>query len=155
MPCSSQLPVLLFTMHLCIRSVSASVSGPNIEGWTRCGRNNSVIRVSDVVVSPQPVEPGKVISINVSMHQSRSIEGGKLTAAVRYVGVPVYKQSGDLCDALSCPSPAGDGLLMIQQFMPRFIPRFGSLVLRLSAESLEGDPLLCIDINLSRNELIS
>lgn len=153
MSCHPLLPLLLISTMQCIRSVSTCMSEPN-RVWSHCGRNNSVIQVSKVVITPKPVQPGKMVSINVSIHQSESIEGGTLSAGVRYAGVPVYRQCGDLCDALHCPSPAGDGLLVIRQHMPRFLPRFGSLVLRLSAQSLDGDPLLCLDINLSRDGFI-
>lgn len=50
------------------------------------------------------------------------VGGGTLDVQVKYLGFKVYSSSGDLCEGLPCPLPAGPQTLTFKQQLPKVAP---------------------------------
>lgn len=55
-------------------------------------------------------------------HADVEVGGGTLDVQVKYLGFKVYSSSGDLCEGLPCPLPAGPQTLTFKQQLPKVAP---------------------------------
>lgn len=139
----AQSPVILVLLGIYI-SLCGAVE------WHLCGSDSEAISIKDVAVSPDPIQAGleTIFILDASQRQDVEVYAGTLEASVKYLGVRVFKKTGDLCEALSCPLLPGDSSLALKQTMPGFLPP-GKMVLTLQATRNDSLPLFCVDIELN------
>jgi hypothetical protein len=99
--------------------------------------------VKSVDVEPQPLVPGKKVTVAVSGTLAERLTDGTYSADVRYRGFEVAQRSGSLRDVT--PLPAGPGPVTVGATLdvPRRTPA-GSYELRFSAADQNGATLTCL-----------
>ncbi|KAM3687832.1 hypothetical protein ACJW30_10G105400 [Castanea mollissima] len=118
------------------------------------------VKVSGVVVSPNPVVSGKPATFNISatidnflifyfiLFICKPISSGKVVIDVSYFGVHVHTEYHDLSEEISCPIAAGKFVLSHSQTLPGFTPP-GSYTLKMTLEDGNNQMLTCISFKLS------
>ncbi|KAM4114179.1 hypothetical protein ACJW30_04G050700 [Castanea mollissima] len=80
------------------------------------------VKVSGVVVSPNPVVLGKPATFNISATTGKPISSGKVVIDISYFGVHVHTENHDLSEEISYPIAAGKFVLSHSQTLPGFTP---------------------------------
>ncbi|XP_030960728.1 uncharacterized protein LOC126724783 [Quercus robur] len=106
------------------------------------------VKVSGVVVSPNPVVSGKPATFNISATTGKPISSGKVVIDVSYFGVHVHTENHDLSEEISCPIAAGKFVLSHSQTLPGFTPP-GSYTLKMTLEDGNNQLLTCISFKFS------
>ncbi|KAK7839080.1 uncharacterized protein LOC112040822 [Quercus suber] len=91
------------------------------------------VKVSGVVVSPNPVVSGKPATFNISATTGKPISSGKVVIDVSYFGVHVHTENHDLSEEISCPIAAGNFVLSHSQTLPGFTPPVSLILLDLNS----------------------
>ncbi|XP_076950002.1 uncharacterized protein LOC143622859 [Bidens hawaiensis] len=106
-------------------------------------RKDYVVTVTGVEVSPDPITRDQETSFVVSAFTDKPLSGGKVVIRVAYFGISVFSQTGDLCDNISCPIPAGGFTISYSQFLPVIAPP-GSYTRTLKVQDGYTKELTCI-----------
>ncbi|XP_076890740.1 uncharacterized protein LOC143541948 [Bidens hawaiensis] len=106
-------------------------------------RKEYAVTVTGVAVSPDPITRDQETSFIISAFTDKPLSGGKVVIRVAYFGISVFSQTGDLCDNISCPIPAGDFTISYSQFLPMIAPP-GSYTLTLKVQDGHTKELTCI-----------
>lgn len=112
--------------------------------FTTCA-SGAHFRVDSVDITPQPLVPGKKVSISASGVLDERLTGGAYTADVRYMGVSVLDWSGPIGDLITLPAPAGPATMGASIKVPREAPE-GSYELTFSAVDQNRAALTCLVI---------
>ncbi|KAI3696837.1 hypothetical protein L6452_29417 [Arctium lappa] len=134
--------VLLYSLFVIAPSIYAT-------DFKYCNKKKEyAIKVSGVVITPDPITRGTETSFTISAYTDKPISGGKVVIDVAYFGWGVYSETGDLCAKTSCPVPAGDFAISHSQFLPAFAPP-GSYTLSLKMQDGNKNELTCIKFDFS------
>merc|ERR1712178_521139 len=106
------LSLALLTLALSIHAVSALQ-------WKYCEGEEWEAKVHNVSMSPDPARAGGEINIIIDGKIGREVQGGELDLKVLFHGIPVYKETDDLCDRTSRPAN-GDWIINAKQKLPKF-----------------------------------
>lgn len=111
--------------------------------FTTCA-DHAHFRVTAVDVTPQPLVPGKKVSISASGTLEHRLTGGTYQAEVRYMGFRVLQRSGSVGELITLPAQAGPATMGAAQLkVPRDAPE-GSYELQFSAVDQHNDTLTCL-----------
>jgi hypothetical protein len=121
------------------------VAGPAVASpapFSTCASDGK-FAVKSVDVEPQPLVPGKKVSVAVSGTLAERLTDGTYSANVRYRGIEVAQRTGSLRDVT--PLPAGPGPVTVGATLevPRRTPS-GSYELQFSAADQDGATLTCL-----------
>ncbi|KAJ1287806.1 hypothetical protein BS78_02G038900 [Paspalum vaginatum] len=105
------------------------------------------VKVSGVKIDPDPVEPGKAATFNISAYTDKPIENGKLVIDVKYFFFYVHSETRDICGETSCPA-TGDFVLSHQQTLPGITPP-GSYTIYMKILGDNNEELSCISFGFS------
>lgn len=111
--------------------------------FTNCADSGAHFRVDSVDITPQPLVPGKKVSISVRGLLDEQLTGGSYTADVRYMGVSVLDWTGPISDLITLPAPAGPATMAASMKVPREAPE-GSYELRFAAVDQNSAALTCL-----------
>lgn len=100
-------------------------------------------RVESVDVTPQPLVPGKKVSISVKGTLDERLTAGTYAAEVRYMGVSVLQRSGPLGELITLPAGPGPATMGTSLKVPREAPE-GSYELTVSAVDQQAATLTCL-----------
>lgn len=136
-------------------ALTSIVSSENLP-FTTCGSGSAT--VSSIDVSPYPVKGGQDLTVKVVGDMTKAVSAGEFKVTAKFLGIPVYTTSGDLCtlgDEFKCPHDAGDLNIVYSQKLPS-IPVSGKISLEISANDQDGNSLLCIDstVKVGKNQSI-
>lgn len=123
------------------------VAGPAVASpapFTTC-TSEGKFAVKSVDVEPQPLAPGKKVSVAVSGTLAGRLTDGTYGADVRYRGIDVARQTGSLRDLTSLPAGPGPVTLSATLEVPKRTPE-GSYELRFSAADQDGATLTCLTV---------
>ena len=125
--------------------------GGNVENaraveWSVC--RHGAMNVTDLELLPDPIQAGVPANFRLFTDHDVDVESGNLKASVNYMGIPVFKKTGDLCKSpVLCPLNPGKNILNLIENMPGFLPP-GRMVLTLHATRPDGLDLFCVDVFL-------
>lgn len=111
--------------------------------FTTCAPQGAHFQVSSVDITPQPLVPGKKVSISASGTLHEQLTGGTYQAEVRYMGVSVLQRSGSVGELIALPAPAGPATMGTKLKVPREAPE-GSYELQFSAVDQNNATLTCL-----------
>eukprot|EP00250_Pteridium_aquilinum_P009287 c18570_g1_i1 orf=191-745(-) len=115
--------------------------------WKPCSSTEDYrVSVTDVKVNPDPVIRGSDALFEIPAVAKETIEGGRVTIQVYYLGVPVHTEENDLCTRTSCPIAPGEFSISSAEGLPSFTPT-GSYRLDMRIQNTDGDLLTCLKIN--------
>ncbi len=100
-------------------------------------------RVTSVDITPQPLVPGKKVSVRVSGTLDEQVTAGTYQAEVRYMGMSVLQRSGSVGEWVALPTGPGPTTLKASMNVPREAPA-GSYELIVSAVDQNQATLACL-----------
>ncbi|MGI4329169.1 uncharacterized protein LOC130767902 [Actinidia eriantha] len=103
---------------------------------------NYVVKVHDVVISPDPVKTGEPTTFTIKASTNQALTGGKLALDVSYFGIKVHSETHNICEKTSCPISVGKFVLSHTQTLPGITPP-GSYTLKLKIEDEKKHQLTC------------
>ncbi|PSR86427.1 Phosphatidylglycerol/phosphatidylinositol transfer protein [Actinidia chinensis var. chinensis] len=103
---------------------------------------NYVVKVHDVVISPDPVKTGEDTTFTIKASTSQALTGGKLALDVSYFGIKVHSETHNICEKTSCPISVGKFVLSHTQTLPGITPP-GSYTLKMKIEDEKNHQLTC------------
>ncbi|XP_042510380.1 putative phosphatidylglycerol/phosphatidylinositol transfer protein DDB_G0282179 [Macadamia integrifolia] len=131
---------LLFAAFLIVPSVQA-------KAVRYCDRKgNYAVKVSGIEMSPDPVVRGEPATFSIIASTGEAISGGKMLIDVSYFGVPIHKETHDLCGETSCPVSLGDFVISHTQVLPGYTPP-GSYTLKMTMSDADGNVLTCVSFD--------
>ncbi|XP_043698353.1 putative phosphatidylglycerol/phosphatidylinositol transfer protein DDB_G0282179 [Telopea speciosissima] len=131
---------LLFAAFLLIPSIQA-------KKVNYCDRQGSyAVKVSGVEMSPDPVVRGQPATFSIIASAGEAISGGNMVIDVSFFGVPIHKETHDLCGETSCPVSVGDFVISHTQVLPGFTPP-GSYTLKMTMTDADGKMLTCVSFD--------
>ncbi|KAI4304790.1 hypothetical protein MLD38_040259 [Melastoma candidum] len=105
------------------------------------------VKVRDVGISPNPVEPGKPTTFDIYASSDQALPKGKVVIKVLYHGILLRTETHNICEAMSCPIASGEFTLSHTQNLPAFAPP-GLYTLKITMEDDENNQqLTCISFN--------
>lgn len=110
--------------------------------FTTCA-SGATFHVTSVDITPQPLVPGKKVSISASGTLHEQLTGGTYQAEVRYMGVSVLQRSGSVGELIALPAKAGPATMGTKLKVPREAPE-GSYELQFSAVDQNNATLTCL-----------
>merc|ERR1712046_129342 len=123
-------------------TLACSLVCTNALDWRYCEGEEWEAKVHNVSMSPDPARAGGEINIIIDGKIGREVQGGELDLKVLFHGIPVYKETDDLCDRTSCPAN-GDWIINAKQKLPKFaLP--GKYELQVNAMDSESSNLVCL-----------
>ena len=134
--------VTLLVLGVAIAAATPVAASP--APFTSCAPQ-STLQVNSVDIEPQPLVPGKKVTVRADGTLSERLTDGTYNADVRYMGVSVQQLSGSLGEVISLP--AGPGPVTVQRKfkVPKQAPS-GSYELTVSATDQNGATLTCLTV---------
>ena len=126
-------------------AATVPLAGPAVAApapFTTCA-DHGHFRVTSVDVTPQPLVPGKKVSIRASGTLEEQLTGGTYQADIRYMGVSVLQRSGSIGELIALPAEPGPTTMGTRVKVPREAPE-GSYELRFSAVDQNNATLTCL-----------
>lgn len=112
--------------------------------FTSCA-SDAKLQVTSVDIEPQPLVPGKKVTVRVSGTLSEQLTGGAYDADIRYMGVSVQHLSGSVGELITLPAQPGPVIVQRTMKVPNRAPS-GSYELSVSATDQNGAPLTCLTV---------
>jgi len=126
--------------------LGAKVENARAVEWSVC--RHGAMNVTNLELLPDPIQAGVPANFRLFTDHDVDVESGNLKASVNYMGIPVFKKTGDLCKSpVLCPLSPGENILNLIENMPGFLPP-GRMVLTLHATRPDGLDLFCVDVFL-------
>lgn len=138
-----QLSTAAAVLALAATVPSASPAAAAPAPFTSCAPGDARFHVSSVDVTPQPLVPGKKVSIRATGTLHEKLTGGTYQAEVRYLGVSVLQRSGSIGQLIALPAAAGPATMKAKVKVPREAPE-GSYELQFSAVDQNNATLTCL-----------
>ena len=117
--------------------------------WKNC-RKGLPFNVTEVLVDPYPVVPGKEVIITSIGTQNEVVRGGNWSANIAYGPIHLQEMSGDVCGlAPKCPCPCSDKIVTTE--LKTMVNRFafnGIFNGQFTSIDQNGDPLSCVMFDL-------
>lgn len=117
--------------------------------WKNC-HAGLPFNVTEVVVEPYPVEPGKEVSITSIGRQTEVVTGGNWSAYIAYGRLHLQELEGEVCGlAPKCPCPCSDK--QVTTVLKTMVNRFaftGEYNGRFTSVDQSGKPLSCVQFYL-------
>ena len=113
--------------------------------WSDCGGGATVLTVNGVALGPDPVRAGGNFTLSLDCTSVDSIRAGTFVTEVFLAGVPVHKETDDLCSKAVCPVAVGKTVIKTVTFMPGITPR-GRYRIQLTGFLPDGLPDICAEI---------
>ena len=123
------------------------VAGPVVASpapFTTCAADGR-FTVTSVDVEPQPLVPGKEVTVAVSGTLAAQVTDGTYSVDVRYRRISVVRRTGSLRDVTSLPAGPGPITVGTTLTVPRRTPA-GSYELRVDAADQDGATLTCLEV---------
>ncbi|KAJ1478276.1 ML domain-containing protein [Baffinella frigidus] len=124
------------------------IAAPAPPEWTDCGGGATTLTVKSVDVSPSIVPPGKNFTLTITCESADQITGGSFITQVYLLGVPVYKETDNLCNKHPCPISEGAMTLVTTTLMPSITPK-GRYDIKVTGMGDDELPVICADIHFS------
>jgi hypothetical protein len=104
-------------------------------------------------VSPSPLVAGNPFSVNFQGQLSESLTGGKVSVSVKFIGIPVFSKTYDLCQLVeqggqSCPVSAGPLSISKSENFPSQAPA-GSYTGQVTVTDQNGAEVTCVKFALT------
>jgi hypothetical protein len=121
-------------------------------GWVNCGDSSDHAQNMKVAMSPGfTVHSGDAYTDTSSYTLDKTVTGGTAKYDVTLSGIPVFKQTNDLCDDLAesdtpCPIAAGDINSVSTGEVPSGIPH-GMLESKTEWFDQDGERIFCLKFN--------
>jgi len=120
--------------------------------WSSCGQPSDHIKVTNVVLNPDP--PVRATACNITMYGSsdETITGGTMNLMITYLGIPVYQQTTPVCQLVPCPyaatANAAASLIVPASAVPSIAPS-GTYVGVSRITDQNGAELTCIQLEFT------
>lgn len=117
--------------------------------WDDCGTDTTDLKVTNVVLTPDPIIKGNNFTINIYT-SGVAVSGGTISFDVYFSGIKVFSDNMDICKETTCPLPAGTSKITHSQTLPAVTPS-GNYAIKATGKDLSGKSLLCTEIKFSVN----
>jgi hypothetical protein len=112
--------------------------------FTVCA-SDAMFQVRSVDIEPQPLVPGKKVTVKASGTLQEQLTGGSYSADLRYMGVSIQQLSGPVGQLITLPAQPGPATMGATVKVPKQTPQ-GSYELRFSAVDQNGSTLACLSV---------
>lgn len=137
---SARAAAAVLALAVIVPAASPAAAAP--APFTTCAPD-ARFQVSSVDVTPQPLVPGKKVSISASGTLDEQLTGGTYQADVRYMGVSVLQRSGSIGELIALPAGPGPATMGATLKVPREAPG-GAYELAFSAVDQNNASLTCL-----------
>lgn len=111
-----------------------------------CG---GLLNVTDVEMRPKAPQPGEDLTLILTIRNGfKKVEDGLSFYSLTAAGLTEEPQIDYLCDLVSCPIRFGTTMQRLDVYVPEFRGS-GTVRLELATHALE--PLICLDIKITKN----
>jgi hypothetical protein len=111
-----------------------------------CG---GLLNVTDVEMRPKAPQPGEDLTLILTIRNGfKKVEDGLSFYSLTAPNLAEEPQIDHLCDLVSCPIRFGDSKQRLDLYVPEFS---GSGTVRLELATRELEPLICLDIKITKN----
>jgi hypothetical protein len=123
--------------------LSSSISIAKIQD---CGKDTSILQLTDLALKPDPPIPGQLTDMTVKfVNPGVDITDGTVTTSITLNFIPFSPTVEPLCTNTKCPLVSGLNDRSTSNTFPDSIQ--GKLVSKIVWTTLDGSQLLCIQIN--------
>ncbi|BBN18818.1 hypothetical protein MPTK1_8g05740 [Marchantia polymorpha subsp. ruderalis] len=112
-----------------------------------CDSKNYPVTIKDVVIDPEPVVSGDLVTFTIPAYASEELKGGTVVVTVSLYGFKVHTERDDLCGKTECPIK-GDFSLSSSQALPVFTPP-GQYKLKFQVLDLNGKEQACASVGFA------
>ncbi|BBN03768.1 hypothetical protein MPTK1_2g26240 [Marchantia polymorpha subsp. ruderalis] len=105
------------------------------------------ITIKDVVINPEPVVSGDLVTFTVPAFTNLELQGGTVVVTVSLYGFKVHTEKDDICEKTACPVK-GDFALSSSQELPPFTPP-GLYKLKFQVLDNDGIEQACASVGFS------
>lgn len=121
--------------------------------FTNCGTSSDKLSIQSMSVSPSPLVAGNAFSVNFQGQLSEDLTGGKVSVSVKFIGIPVFSKTYDLCELVaqggqSCPVKAGGLSISKSENFPSQAPA-GSYTGQVTVTDQSGAEVTCVKFALT------
>ncbi|KAG6888687.1 Phosphatidylglycerol/phosphatidylinositol transfer protein [Termitomyces sp. Mi166 len=121
--------------------------------WTNCGQPTDAIQIEDIVVTPDPPQPGKDLTVKVTGKAQSVIEDGAYAEVSVKLGlVKLLQKTFDVCEearkanaTIQCPVQPGMYTVEQTVALPREIPR-AKFKVDVQGYTANDDDMLCLNL---------
>ena len=128
-----------------------------MDGWSYvdCGLPTDAIQVTSLVVSPDPPQPGKDLTVTVTGEATNVIEDGAYADVTVKLGlIKLLHKKFDVCEearnnniSVQCPVEKGTYTVVHTVPLPREIPRAKFLV-QVRGYTHDDEDMVCLDLKV-------
>lgn len=127
--------------------------------FTSCGSDSDILKIKEIVLSPDPPKGGKALTITATGTNSAVVSPGAEVAVTAKVGfLTVLSTTLDLCSyagevGYPCPVAPGDMTVKFSVDIPSNVPKLGVNV-KAVAKNADGAQLFCMSgkVQLTRDD---
>ncbi|KAL3677208.1 hypothetical protein R1sor_027156 [Riccia sorocarpa] len=105
------------------------------------------VTIKDVVINPEPVVSGDLVTFTVPAYASTELTGGTVVVTVSFYGIKVHTEKDNLCGKTECPIK-GDFNLESSQELPPFTPP-GPYKLKFQVLDANGKEQACASVGFA------
>ncbi len=102
-----------------------------------CGKEGDLASFKSAVLTPDPPQPGKNVTVMISYHMHTRIENGIQVCSSSVNWIPLLDEKTEVG-----PFPIGDGTLTMSALFP---PLVGHLKTRVQWNAATGEPIMCVE----------
>jgi hypothetical protein len=134
---------------LCQKGDDLCCGAPHEEIWSLCGAPTDLLTILDVVISPQPIKRGDLLTVTVSGVMAKAVTAGTVEFNLMLGGVSILQQTNSLCDLILnlCPIEEGYVTRTYSHLIPADLPaaHFSGMVKVFNDASEE---IACVNVDL-------
>ncbi|KAF4572840.1 Phosphatidylglycerol/phosphatidylinositol transfer protein [Pleurotus pulmonarius] len=125
-------------------------------GYTDCGLPTDPIQITSIVVTPDPPQPGKNMTVKVKATAIERVEEGAYADVIVKLGlIKLLHKQFDLCEEarnadtdVQCPVEPGDYEVEQTVELPKEIPK-AKFVVNVRGYTADDEDLVCLDLKVN------